>query len=191
MEIINQSSKEFFLEICNKYIKRDGIFELLDYLEHSDFFTAPASTRFHSNYEGGLCSHSLKTFDILKKLNEEFSCGYSNETIAIVGLFHDLCKIGLYKKEIRNVKEDNEWKQKEVYVHDEILPLGHGEKSCIILSRFLELSFDECLAIRWHMGGFDCSVKGGDYSMNTATNKSALVTLLQCADMIASNVFQK
>lgn len=101
------TNKETFLAICKEDIKRDGINDLLKWLEDSDFFTAPASTRFHGNYEGGLCEHSLNVHRELTRLNDVYQLGYSKETIAITALFHDLCKVNYYKRGTRNVKDEN------------------------------------------------------------------------------------
>lgn len=133
---------------------------LLDYLENkSDFFTAPASARYHSAYEGGLCEHSLNVYDCLKdylertRVAELYGQRYSEETIALVALLHDVCKVGCYKPGTRNVKgEDGRWQQVPTYFYEDPLPYGHGEKSVYIINGFLRLSREEAMAIRWHMG---------------------------------------
>lgn len=155
-----EDKKAQFLEIFNTHITRDGKDDLLDWLNHSDFFTAPASTRFHGNHEGGLLEHSI-----------------NNETIAIVALLHDVCKVNYYKKGTRNVKENGVWVQKEVYEVDEKFPCGHGEKSVIILQNFIHLDSEEIFAIRAHMGGFDTSVK----EVNTSLAKSLSEVILRCS----------
>ena len=187
-------NKELFLKICGDVIKRDGIGELLLWLEKTDFFTAPASTKFHGNYDGGLCEHSLLVHKALQNLISAFGVqGITEETIAIAALLHDLCKVNFYKKGFRNVKDEetNQWIKKEIYEIDDQLPLGHGEKSCLLIQRFMKLTVDEVLAIRYHMGGFDAAVKGGDYGMAKAQTMSPLVTLLQAADMISSNLLEE
>ncbi len=186
------TNKEKFLDICRQFIKRDGINELLEWIEKSDFFTAPASTRFHGNYAGGLLEHSLNVYNELSKLNELYQCKYSDETIAIVALFHDVCKINFYKQGIRNVKDETsgQWIHKTVWEIDEKVPLGHGEKSCILLQWYIKLNLEELLAIRWHMGGFDAATKGGDYGLSKAQDASKLVTLLSVADLISSNLLE-
>ena len=186
------NQKEKFISICKSEIRREGIEPLLDWLEQSDFFTAPASTRFHGNYEGGLCEHSLNVYEQLLKLYELYgNKSATRETLAIVALFHDVCKIDFYKKGFRNVKEDGEWKQLECWEIDEKLPLGHGEKSCLLLQQFIRLSVEEMLAIRWHMGGYDNAVKGGERGLAKAQEMSRLVTLLSVADIISSNILEK
>jgi HD superfamily phosphohydrolase YqeK len=186
------SNKEKFLSICKDKLWRDGSEKLIAWLENTDFFTAPASTRFHGNHEGGLCEHSINVYEQLLKLFEIY--GDENtpkETLAIVALFHDICKINFYKKGSRNVKDENErWVKKEVWEIDDQLPLGHGEKSCILLQRYIELTKEELLAIRWHMGGFDLAVKGGEQGISKAQDISKLVTLLSAADMLSSNLLE-
>lgn len=187
------SNKELFLSICRNKVKREGIDELLMWLEKTDFFTAPASTKFHGNYDGGLCEHSLFVYKTLQDITSLISEDISEESIAIAALFHDLCKVNFYKKGFRNVKDEDsgQWIRKEIYEIDDQLPLGHGEKSCLLIQRFMKLTVDEVLAIRYHMGGFDAAVKGGDYGMAKAQTMSPLVTLLQCADMISSNLLEE
>ena len=185
--------KEEFVEFYNQYIKREGAKNLLEYLENSDFFTAPASSRFHNSIEGGLCDHSVNTFQRLKlMLDNEFgkdrSYYYTDETIAICGLLHDLCKIDFYKTDYRNVKENGEWVKKPYYAKDETLPYGHGEKSVYIISGFMKLSREEAMAINWHMGGFDARVRGGDNSISEAYRRFPLAIYLHLSYMLATYV---
>ena len=165
--------KEEFLEIFNKHIRRDGQDKLLEYLIKSDFFIAPASTKFHSCHEGGLCEHSVKVYKrFLSLIKNEYGENYdqkiSNESIAIISLLHDVCKINCYKTEMRNVKENGNWVQKPYFVYEDKLPYGHGEKSVYIISGFIKLTREEAMAINWHMGGFDSRVLGGSYSIKDA-----------------------
>ncbi len=153
------TSKERFIEIYNKYIKREGAAKLLDYLLSSDFFTAPASARFHSSYEGGLVDHSVNVYDCLTSyLNSPrtvdiIGTQYSDESIAIVSLLHDLCKIDVYKKGFRNVKDEKgTWQRVDTFEYDDRLPYGHGEKSVYIISGYMRLTREEAFAIRYHMG---------------------------------------
>ncbi len=150
--------KARFIDIYTSKIKREGADKLLEYLLNSDFFVAPASARFHSSFEGGLLAHSLNVYDCLVSyLNSEsakrFGFEYSDESIAIVALLHDLCKVGVYKKGFRNVKDDKGvWQRVDSYEFDDQLPYGHGEKSVYIISGFMRLSREEAFAIRYHMG---------------------------------------
>ena len=153
------TNKERFIEIYTKYIKREGADKLLDFLLKSDFFTAPASARFHSSYEGGLLDHSLNVYDALvgylnsSRAKETYKFSYSDETIAIVALLHDLCKIGVYKKGFRNVKDEKgTWQKVDTFEYDDQLPYGHGEKSVYIITGYMRLTREEAFAIRYHMG---------------------------------------
>ena len=151
--------KERFIEIYKTYIKREGADKLLEYLLSSDFFTAPASARFHCSFEGGLCEHSLNVYDCLvsylnmPRTKEIMGVSYSEESIAIVALLHDLCKVGVYKKGFRNVKDEKGiWQRVDTFEYDDKLPYGHGEKSVYIASGYMRLTREEAFAIRYHMG---------------------------------------
>lgn len=187
-----EEKKQEFLELCSRYITRDGTSGLLDWLKSSDFFIAPASTKFHGNYEGGLLEHSLNVYKcLLAELESEgLKDTYSDETVAIVALFHDLCKVNFYKKGTRNVKENGQWVVKEIFEIDEKFPCGHGEKSVIILQNFISLSAEEIFAIRAHMGGFDASIKGGEYFIGKIFERSKLALLLHIADMKATYIME-
>ena len=149
-----------FITTYRALIKRDGADKLLDYLiDKSDFFTAPASSKFHCDYEGGLCEHSLNVYHRLVALlaaeyGESWREVYSPETVAIVGLLHDLCKVNYYVVDYRNVKnkETGVWDKVPYYRVEDTLPYGHGEKSVYIISGFMRLSREEAFAIRYHMG---------------------------------------
>ena len=154
------TAKERFIEIYKKNITREGADKLLEYLDSpaSDFFTAPASARYHSSYEGGLCEHSLNVYDCLVSYlksdrAKQFGFEYSDESIAIVALLHDLCKVGVYKKGFRNVKDERGvWQRVDSFEYDDKLPYGHGEKSVYIASGYIRLTREEAFAIRYHMG---------------------------------------
>lgn len=152
---------EEFINIYEKNITRNGSDKLLQFLlsSSSDFFTAPCSTRYHGAYEGGLVEHSVNVYHCLKdylsrdRVKSMYNMNYSEETIAISALLHDVCKINIYKKGTRNVKgEDGIWRQVPTYEFEDNLPYGHGEKSVYIISGFMRLSREEAFAIRYHMG---------------------------------------
>lgn len=184
------ANRNKFLEIARNNIKRDGIENLLDYLEKSDFFEAPASAKFHCDHEGGLLEHSLNVYNRLRQnIQNEYGDfnTYSEETVAICGLFHDLCKVEYYKVEMRNVKENGEWVQKPFYAVDEKLPYGHGEKSVYIVNGFMRLTREEAIAINWHMGGFDHRVQGGNgTSVGESYKRFPLALWLHVSDMQAT-----
>ncbi len=154
------NKKEEFIEIYKTYIQREGAQEFLDYLcsAKSDFFIAPASTRFHGNYPGGLVDHSLHVFHCLQdylsrnRVKDVYGMNYSDESIAIVSLLHDVCKINVYKESVRNKKVNGEWVQVPFYEFDDKMPYGHGEKSVYMITPFMKLSREEAFAIRYHMG---------------------------------------
>ena len=146
--------KEKFLELL-RTVKRDGIEDLINFLEKSDFFKAPASTRFHGNYEGGLAEHSMKVYEILKHKVEHCvePINIPEESIIIIGLLHDICKTNYYTVEMRNKKnEDGMWVKEPYYTINDTIPYGHGEKSVMMISNFIKLTMEEMYAIRWHMG---------------------------------------
>ena len=153
-------AKERFIQIFKEKIHREGSDKLLEYLLsiNSDFFSAPSSTRYHNSFEGGLVEHSLNVYDCLcdylkrNRCQELYKMNYSEESIAIVALLHDLCKINCYKKSMRNQKIDGEWKQVPYYEFEDHMPYGHGEKSVYIISGFMRLTREEAFAIRYHMG---------------------------------------
>lgn len=186
-EIIEKNKQEF-LDLAKTNIKRDGIEDLLKWLVSTDFFEAPASTKFHSAEAGGLCMHSINVYKRLVKLaTEEFGEENINlETLTIVSLFHDICKCCYYKVEMRNVKEDGVWVQKPFYTVDDALPYGHGEKSVYILNGYIRLTREEALAINWHMGGFDRRVMGGDFTLEKAYYKYPLSVLVHISDIMAT-----
>ena len=177
-----------FIDIYTTYIKREGSDTLLDYLKKSDFFIAPASSKYHNNCEGGLVDHSINVYESLKNLNDKLELGFNDESIAIVGLLHDVCKIDFYKIEYRNRKneETGKWEKYPFYSVDEKFPFGHSEKSCYIIQSMMKLTREECLAIRGHMGAWD---KDPTLTSNIfEISKLALYT--HFADLIASKTIE-
>ena len=189
--------KERFIEIYKQNIHREGSEKLLEFLlsRHSDFFTAPASTRYHLAYEGGLCEHSLNVYDCLcdylqrDRVKQEYGLNYTNESIAIVALLHDLCKINVYKPGTRNVKDEfGKWQTVPSYDYDDQIPYGHGEKSVYIISGYMRLTREEAFAIRYHMG-----FSGNEDPKNVGASfeKFPLAFALSTADMEASYFMEK
>ncbi len=184
--------KETFIRIYQEKIKRDGAEKLLEYLDSraSDFFTAPASARYHGAYDGGLVEHSLNVYECLSdylarpRVKERYGVDVSEESIAIAGLLHDICKVNVYKRSTRNVKDDNGvWQKVPCYEFDDQLPYGHGEKSVYIISGFMRLTREEAFAIRYHMG-----FSGNDDPRNVGASfeKYPLAFALATADMEAT-----
>ncbi len=189
-----EEKKDFikeFTEIYTSKINREGADKLLDWLLKSDFTTCPASTKFHSNHESGLIEHSVKAYkrfvrNLVKEYGENWKDHISEESAAIIGLLHDICKVGYYKQEMRNVKEDGIWIQKPYYTVDDKLPYGHGEKSVYIISGFMKLTREEAMAINWHMGGFDTRVQGGSYSISGAFYEFPVALIFHLSDLEAT-----
>lgn len=189
------TAKEEFIAIYNEHIKRPGADKLLDYLiNKSDFFTAPSSTRFHGSYEGGLVQHSVNVYHCLKdyleraRVRDIYGMKYSDETIALVSLLHDLCKINFYTVDYRNAKNaDGVWEKVPYYAINDTMPYGHGEKSVYIISGYLygegRLSREEAFAIRYHMGFSGNEDKN---SVGRALEMYPLAFALSVADMEAS-----
>ncbi|MBN2876448.1 MAG: HD domain-containing protein [Bacilli bacterium] len=183
--------RQEFIEIFKKHIHRPGADELLDFLtsNKSDFFDAPASTRYHLSVPGGLVEHSVNVYRCLKeylerpRVKDVYHLSFSDESIAIVGLLHDLCKVNVYKKTSRNMKDESgKWIQVPSYQYNDDLPYGHGEKSVYIISGFMKLTRDEAFAIRYHMGFSDTDNK----NVGEAFAKFPLAFALSTADMEAT-----
>jgi len=182
--------KQEYLRIALENIKREGIPELMAWIGSTDFFTAPASTRYHGAYEGGLVVHSLNVYSQLKRLCEFYDCEASRESIAIVALFHDLCKIGTYKKELRWRKNDqNQWEQYETYTRSEDFKYGgHGSKSVYLVQHFMRLDPDEAAAINCHMGQWEATQYGNP---SEVYEENRLAWLLHVADEAATYINDK
>ncbi len=186
----NQFKREFE-DIFKAHVSRDGTDKFLEWLGSTDFFTAPASTRFHCACESGLVMHSLNVYKVLRE--KHFDEGDSEESFALCGLLHDVCKAQFYKISTRNVKNDatGEWEKKPFYSVDDAFPYGHGEKSVFLIERFIRLKTAEAVAIRWHMGGFDDSAKGNSYTMGEAYYKYPLAVKLHLSDLEATYLLEK
>jgi hypothetical protein len=176
--------KEKYLDLIST-VDRDGIDDLIKYLEESDFFIAPASARNHHNYEGGLVEHSISVCNQINLLSDVYLNNPDYESLNLISLCHDLCKINFYKKTTRNVKVGRDWTQEPYFTIEDSFPYGHGEKSVLILSRFVKLSTDEQMAIRWHMAGWDASAGSyeGGLALRNAADRYPLVILLHIADL--------
>lgn len=173
-------------------IKRDGIEDLIKYLlEETDYFIAPASTKFHSNFDGGLAYHSNNVVELLIQKNEQYKLGLSLDTIYLTGYLHDLCKCNLYEKNMRLKKDEmtGKWIGYASYEIRENVPLGHGEKSVILLQQYVKLTLEECLMIRWHMGAYVPKEDYRDY--NKAIELYKTVLAFSNADAEASHFLEE
>lgn len=168
--------------------KRKGIKELVDWLDNSDFKVAPASTRYHANYEGGLLQHSLNVYqECLRQDGLIKLFNIPKESIIIAALLHDICKVNYYKMDVRNVKKNGAWVQEPYYTVDDLFPMGHAEKSIIVAQQFIPLTDVEIAMIRAHMGGF---VSDNYFNPSNVYNKYPEAVILHNADLIATYVLE-
>ena len=188
-----------FINLIETNIKREGVERLIKWLNSKDTRVAPASTRYHNSFEGGLVLHSINVYERLKRLIK-FEYGdespYSEETIALVALLHDISKIDFYEVQMRNVKENGVWVQKPYFsVKDEQNRLifgSHSMNSLYMVSKFFKLTYEEELAILHHMGGIDSTEdKFTPKNLAEAYKKSTLALLTQQADMLATFVDER
>ncbi|MBP3463169.1 MAG: HD domain-containing protein [Clostridia bacterium] len=181
--------REEFIELLRS-TKREGIEEVIQFIEKTDFFKAPASTRFHGNYEGGLLEHSMKVYEILKQkvANSVVELEIGDDTLIIVALLHDICKVNFYKVDYRNAKnERGEWEKVPYYTVEDTIPYGHGEKSVMMLTEYMKLTSEEKYAIRWHMGFSE--PKELYNTLGQALKKYPLALMLYEADLESTYLF--
>lgn len=181
--------KEEFLELLRK-TNREGIENLIAFIEKTDFFKAPASTRYHGSYEGGLLEHSMKVYEILKE-KIKHSCidiEIPEDTVIISALLHDICKVNFYKVDYRNAKNARgEWEKVPYYTVEDTIPYGHGEKSVMMITEYMKLTSEEKYAIRWHMGFTE--PKEQYTTLGLAFKKYPLALLMHEADLEATYFF--
>jgi len=183
-------------------ITRPGVDKLMDYIRESDFYSAPASTKYHLSCEGGLLQHTLNVLDALQamlvcegdewlyRVAGKIVCTIPSESVTIVALLHDICKTYFYTTSLRNVKNEKtgQWEKKPYYTVDDKMPLGHGPKSAMIVKQYMDLTNSEMYAIWHHMG------RTGDYAndiaVGAAFEKYPLALALHAADMMASRIME-
>lgn len=185
-------------------VNRPGIDKLMSYIQSSDFYTAPASTKFHLSCEGGLLQHSLNVLDALRGLLTfnpitglyeyqvagKVAAEFPAESVTIAALLHDVCKTYFYSVSTRNVKnkKTKKWEEQPYYTVDDKMPLGHGPKSAMIVKEYMELTTPEMYAIWWHMG-FNGSYEN-DTAAGASYEKYPLALALYTADMMASRLME-
>ena len=201
-----EKNKNEFLNICRTNITRPGINEMLEWLENSsDFFRAPSSTQYHGCYPGGLCEHSLNVYKAAKKIMDNMIPELADDTrkpeniteenLVISALFHDLCKVNYYDPKVKWFKdESNNWHSYQSYEINDRLPLGHGEKSVILLQQFIRLTGEEIASIRWHMAFSDSGTWISIYekpAMMKSLEICPLVMVIAMADQFATFLMEK
>ena len=144
-------NKEFIIQTL-RATERNGIENLIAWLEKTDFFTAPASTKYHLHCAGGLAQHSINVYTLLKSKVESDLIDLKPDTVAITALLHDVCKANFYSRETRNRKINGTWQEVEEWGVNEKYPIGHGDKSCYFVQTFIRISPEEYAMIRFHMG---------------------------------------
>ena len=198
---MNEAQKNFkeMLLLTN----REGITNVINKLEELGFFKAPASTKFHLNYEGGLLEHSMNVCDMALELREVMIRKKEGlrdllpkESVIIAALFHDVCKADIYKPAVKRQKnEHGVWCDVPGYDVDySNFPVGHGEKSVIwLLQNGLKLTADEIMAIRWHMTAWDLAFQSPEMkgNLNAARERCPLMALIQAADGLAANLLER
>lgn len=191
--------KEVFMELFRGFVNRAGAADLLNWMEHeTDFFTAPASASHHGAVEGGLVAHSLNVYTRLCEITCRDTGRWNgdpeeHETVVILALLHDLCKVNVYHKETKRKRdpETGVWGDVAAWTFRDPLPLGHGEKSLFLICRFMKLTTAEALAIRWNMGAYDDAAKGGSKALNAAMEMTPWVWRLHEADMCATHIDER
>ena len=185
--------KNKFYNLLESVLKPSEFTLLASWLIESDFFTAPASTKYHSSHEGGLAEHSFKVYELLKEKNKRYDLGLTEREVVVCGLLHDVCKIHFYHKEKRWRKVDGQWENYEVWGIDDAEPLGHGEKSVILLQQFIKLSEMEIFLIRWHDGPFSTLMGcyGVPFAFRDAVKKIPAIVAMFTADYEASAFLEK
>lgn len=184
--------KQKFIEYYQANIHREGADRLLEWLQTTDFFTAPASTRYHCACPAGLVMHSINVYEVMMEKHFDPETD-SAESFALCTLLHDVCKAQFYKVSSRNVKNERtgQWEKVPYYVIEDAFPYGHGEKSVFLIERFVRLKPAEATAIRWHMGGFDDAARGGNFSISVAYDKYPIAVKLHLADLEATYLREK
>lgn len=202
MKIDIKANKEEFIGIL-KATNRGGIEDVIEDLERMGFFTAPASAGHHLNIEGGLVQHSLNTYKAaiavwegMKVLEPSLATEVSHDNIAIASLLHDVCKTDIYKRSVKKRKNAlGQWEDTEGYkVSYKDFPMGHGEKSVILLlCSGLDMTDAEMLAIRWHMGAWGLNMNSfeDERCYDTAHALYPLVTIIHTADCIAAGIMER
>ena len=197
-----EDNKKEFIKLLSS-IKREGIDKLLEWLETTDFFYAPASSKYHLNVKYGLCQHSLNVYNNMMKLKEQFCPEMPDETVIISALLHDLAKVNFYEEYAQNVKEYSprgskrdelgnfEWVAKKAYrvksLADKEFVCGtHGVNSYILISQFIKLTEAERAAIINHHSGLDDGMANKD--IGEVFNRYPAATLLHMADYIATYI---
>lgn len=189
-----KENKDRFLILLKEVLHEEEYEELEAYLEETDFFEAPASTKYHLHVKGGLCQHSLNVYDCLVDLVETWNLKCSDTSVRIVALLHDVCKADTYVPSTRRVPPERsktgKWEVEEIWTKDDTYHLGHASKSIYLLQRILPLTMEEIEAIHAHMGSTDLSTMFNSFDLNAIFSENRLAICLHLADMMASYLLE-
>ena len=180
---------DYFKNLLITAAPDDNFLLLFNWLDGTDFFTAPASTNYHDNEPGGLVKHVIKVYETFVEKNDRYKLGLTPRQMAVCGLLHDICKVNVYKKETKNKKINGVWNEVQEWVFSDKFPLGHGEKSALVLQEFIKLDPLELFVIRWHMGPFTDGFEsfGVNKSFNAAVELYPAIAAFFTADYEASH----
>ena len=189
-----EKNKERYLKLLEEVLHEEDFNNIKDWLESGDFFSAPASTKYHLHGEGGLCQHSLNVYDCLSKKLKDWGLEYPENSIRIVSLMHDWCKINVYVKSTRRVPPERsgtgKWETEEVWIKDDAYHLGHASKSVYLIQQFIPLNMLEIEAIHSHMGSTDLSTMFNSFDLNSIFSVNPLAICLHLADMESSYLME-
>ena len=189
-----EKNKERYLKLLEEVLHEEDFNNIKDWLETGDFFSAPASTKYHLHGEGGLCQHSLNVYDCLSKKLKDWGLEYPENSIRIVSLMHDWCKINVYVKSTRRVPPERsgtgKWETEEVWIKDDAYHLGHASKSVYLIQQFIPLNMLEIEAIHSHMGSTDLSTMFNSFDLNSIFSVNPLAICLHLADMESSYLME-
>ena len=189
-----EKNKERYLKLLEEVLHEEDFNNIKDWLETGDFFSAPASTKYHLHGEGGLCQHSLNVYDCLSKKLKDWGLEYPENSIRIVSLMHDWCKINVYVKSTRRVPPERsgtgKWETEELWVKDDAYHLGHASKSVYLIQQFIPLNMLEIEAIHSHMGSTDLSTMFNSFDLNSIFSVNPLAICLHLADMESSYLME-
>ena len=189
-----EKNKERYLKLLEEVLHEEDFNNIKDWLETGDFFLAPASTKYHLHGEGGLCQHSLNVYDCLSKKLKDWGLEYPENSIRIVSLMHDWCKINVYVKSTRRVPPERsgtgKWETEELWIKDDAYHLGHASKSVYLIQQFIPLNMLEIEAIHSHMGSTDLSTMFNSFDLNSIFSVNPLAICLHLADMESSYLME-
>lgn len=188
---IAQDNFDEFMTIVQSIQFKRNPDKFIQFLTQGDFFITVAARAHHDNVPGGLYNHSKKVFNSMRILNKVSKEKYSDQSLFYMSFGHDICKINMYKEKQQWYKDqNNKWQSKPGWQIVDDFPVGHGQKSIILMLKYVQLTKEQMLAIRWHMGGFDDYVRDyiGRFTYDAAQDMTPLTRMLHIADLMSVSV---